>query len=74
MVPKSKELLFLKEVDCFCEIECIFVPPKPPRVINMEDNKKLRTMTEAEKERWQLIGVIATAIGTAIASFFAGKK
>lgn len=31
-------------------------------------------MTEAEKERWQLIVVIATAVGTAIAGYFAGKK
>ena len=31
-------------------------------------------MTEAEKERWQLIGVIASAIGTAIAGYFVGKK
>ena len=74
MVPKSKELLFLKEVDCICKIECIFAPPKPPRVKNMEGNLNLRTMTEAEKERWQLIGVIASAIGTAIAGYFAGKK
>ena len=31
-------------------------------------------MTDAEKERWQLIGAIATAIGTAITVFFTGKK
>ena len=31
-------------------------------------------MTEAEKERWQLIGVIASAVGTAIAGYFAAKK
>ena len=31
-------------------------------------------MTESEKERWQLIGVIATAVGTAIAGYFTGKK
>ena len=31
-------------------------------------------MNEAEKERWQLIGVIASAVGTAIASYFAAKK
>lgn len=33
-----------------------------------------KTMNDAEKERWQLIGVIAVAIGTAIASHFASKK
>ena len=38
MVPKSKELLFLKEVDSICIIECIFAPPKPPRELNMEAN------------------------------------
>ena len=41
---------------------------------NMEAHKKQEKMTEAEKERWQLIGVIASAIGTAIVGYFAGKK
>lgn len=52
-----------------------FAPPKPPRCVQkwrLTKNKK--TMTESEKERWQLIGVIATAVGTAIAGYFAGKK
>ena len=40
----------------------------------MEAHKKRKAMTEAEKERWQLIGVIASTIGTAIAGYFAGKK
>ena len=40
----------------------------------MEAHQNKKTMTESEKERWQLIGVIATAVGTAIASYFAGKK
>lgn len=31
-------------------------------------------MTKEEKERWQLIGAIASAIGTAIAVYFAGKE
>ena len=31
-------------------------------------------MTEAEKERWMLIGAIASAIVTAIAGYFEGKK
>ena len=74
MVPKSKELLFLKEVDSIYKNEYNFAPPKPPREFNMEANKKLKAMTEAEKERWQLIGVIASAVGTAIAGYFAAKK
>ncbi len=37
-------------------------------------SQKDRQMTETEKERWQIIGVIASAIGTAIAGYFAGKK
>lgn len=40
----------------------------------MEAHQNKKTMTESEKERWQLIGVIATAVGTAIAGYFAGKK
>lgn len=40
----------------------------------MEANQKTIEMTETEKERWQLIGVIASAIGTAIAGYFAAKK
>ena len=40
----------------------------------MEANLNFKTMTEAEKERWQLIGVIASAVGTAIAGYFAAKK
>jgi len=31
-------------------------------------------MNEAEKERWQLIGVIASAVGTAIVGYFAARK
>jgi len=37
-------------------------------------NFKKTTMTEAEKERWQLIGVIATAVGYAITKFFATNE
>lgn len=40
----------------------------------MEAHQNKKTMTESEKERWQLIGVIATAVGTAIAGYFAGKS
>ncbi len=41
----------------------------------MEDNpKNEKNMSETEKERWQILGVIASAIGTAIAGYFAAKK
>lgn len=31
-------------------------------------------MSDKEKENWQLFGAIASAIGTAITAYFAGKK
>lgn len=31
-------------------------------------------MSESEKDRWLLIGAIASAIGSAITLYFAGKK
>jgi hypothetical protein len=37
-------------------------------------NKKKTIMNEKEKELLQFIGVIASAVGTAIASYFAAKK
>ena len=36
--------------------------------------KSISDMSDSEKERWQLIGVIATAIGSAITIYFSAKK
>lgn len=75
MVPKQKEPMFTAKPFAIIRNGLTFAPPKPPRCVQewrLTKNKK--TMTESEKERWQLIGVIATAVGTAIASYFAGKK
>ena len=75
MVPKPKGPMLTPKPFAIIRNRHTFAPPKPPRCVQewrLTKNKK--TMTESEKERWQLIGVIATAVGTAIASYFAGKK
>lgn len=65
----SKTFCYHKKPAYLCSTETSTVCTK------MEAHKRnKKTMTESEKERWQLIGVIATAVGTAIASYFAGKK
>ena len=53
---------------------CAYLCTKPStvdRIWRLTKNNK--NMTEAEKCRWKLIGLIASAIGTAIAGYFAGK-
>lgn len=41
----------------------------------METQKLLQKETSmTEKDRWQLVGVICSAVGTAIATYFATKK
>ena len=75
MVPKPKGPMLTPKPFAIIRNWHTFAPPKPPRCVQkMEAHQNKKTMTESEKERWQLIGVIATAVGTAIASYFAGKK
>ena len=73
MVPNMQVPIFRKKFNLNRKNILNFAIPKPPRLIYGGSQTRTQ-MTEAEKERWQIIGVIASAIGTAIVGYFAGKK